>query len=52
MKKEFKNITELCKFERQNKGKIKIVDVDYKDTSYMVTFELVEQKKLKANGKN
>jgi hypothetical protein len=46
MKKEFKNITELCKFERQNKGKIKIVDVDYKEDTftYMVTFELVEQK--------
>jgi len=38
--KEFENLTQLNKFEKQNKGKLKITNIDYnKETKlWVVTF--------------
>jgi len=38
--KEFENLTQLSKYEKQNKGKLKIDDIDYNNTTEMwiVTF--------------
>ena len=38
--KEFENLTQLNKFEKENKGKLKIIDIDYNKESQLwnVTF--------------
>ena len=40
MIKQFENLTQLNKFEKQNKGKLKIIDIDYNEESQLwnVTF--------------
>jgi hypothetical protein len=53
--KEFENLTQLSKYEKQNKDKLKIDDIDYNDITKMwiVTFiEKIQINNINENNNN